>query len=107
MSEGVVHGLRKPSDHVMALVASSLSNSIVNFSFLLFLHPFGGVFRTRPGRWGRAQSGSTPPPKNGVIPMPLYIGIGMVPSIIDVWGYDTEFCSSSSPSSTNVTQTLK
>ena len=20
------------------------------------------------------------------------IGIGMVPSIIDVWGYDTEFC---------------
>ena len=25
------------------------------------------------------------------------IGIGMVPSIIDVWGYDREFCSSSSP----------
>ena len=24
------------------------------------------------------------------------IGIGMVPSIIDVWGYDREFCSSSS-----------
>ena len=31
----------------------------------------------------------------------------MVPSIIDVWGYDREFCSSSpppSPSSTRVTQ---
>ena len=28
---------------------------------------------------------------------PYYIGIGMVPSIIDVWGYDREFCSSSSP----------
>ena len=27
------------------------------------------------------------------------IGIGMVPSIIDVWGYDREFCSSSSSSS--------
>ena len=27
----------------------------------------------------------------------IIIGIGMVPSIIDVWGYDTEFCSSSSP----------
>ena len=27
----------------------------------------------------------------------LSIGIGMVPSIIDVWGYDREFCSSSSP----------
>ena len=26
-----------------------------------------------------------------------YIGIGMVPSIIDVWGYDREFCSSSPP----------
>ena len=25
-----------------------------------------------------------------------YTGIGMVPSIIDVWGYDREFCSSSS-----------
>ena len=38
------------------------------------------------------------------------IGIGMVPSIIDVWGDDREFCtsSSSSPSSsTNVTQKLK
>ena len=30
---------------------------------------------------------------------PYYIGIGMVPSIIDVWGYDREFCSSSSSSS--------
>ena len=32
----------------------------------------------------------------------------MVPSIIDVWGYDREFCSSSSSSSssTNVTQKL-
>ena len=29
---------------------------------------------------------------------PYYIGMGMVPSIIDVWGYDREFCSSSSPS---------
>ena len=48
---------------------------------------------------------------------PYYIGIGMVPSIIDVWGYDREFCSSSSSSSspspssssssTNVTQKLK
>ena len=28
---------------------------------------------------------------------PYYIGMGMVPSIIDVWGYDREFCSSSSP----------
>ena len=27
------------------------------------------------------------------------IGIDMVPSIIDVWGYDREFCSSSSSSS--------
>ena len=27
-----------------------------------------------------------------------YIGMGMVPSIIDVWGYDREFCSSSSSS---------
>ena len=26
-------------------------------------------------------------------------GMDMVPSIIDVWGYDREFCSSSSPSS--------
>ena len=26
------------------------------------------------------------------------MGMGMVPSIIDVWGYDKEFCSSSSPS---------
>ena len=26
------------------------------------------------------------------------IGIGMVPSIIDVWSYDREFCSSSPPS---------
>ena len=34
----------------------------------------------------------------------------MVPSIIDVWGYDREFCSSSSSSSscsTNITQKLK
>ena len=41
---------------------------------------------------------------------PYYIGIGMVASIIDVWGYDREFCSSSSSpssSSTNVTQKLK
>ena len=30
---------------------------------------------------------------------PYYIGIGMVPSIIGVWGYDREFCSSSPPSS--------
>ena len=30
---------------------------------------------------------------------PYYIGIGMVPSIIGVWGYDREFCSSSSPPS--------
>ena len=48
----------------------------------------------------------------------VLIGIGMVPSIIDVWGYDREFCSSSSSSSpfssssssspsTNVTQKLK
>ena len=29
------------------------------------------------------------------------IGIGMVPSIIDVWGYDREFCSSSSSSSSS------
>ena len=30
------------------------------------------------------------------------IGIGMVPRIIDVWGYDREFCSSSpSPSSSS------
>ena len=28
---------------------------------------------------------------------PYYIGMGMVPSIIGVWGYDREFCSSSSP----------
>ena len=27
----------------------------------------------------------------------------MVPSIIDVWGYDREFCSSSSPSSSDST----
>ena len=27
-----------------------------------------------------------------------YLGMGLVPSIIDVWGYDGEFCSSS-PSS--------
>ena len=26
-------------------------------------------------------------------------GMDMVPSIIDVWGYDSEFCSSSSPPS--------
>ena len=38
----------------------------------------------------------------------IIIGIGIVPSIIDVWGYDMELCSSSSSSpSTNVTQKLK
>ena len=36
----------------------------------------------------------------------IIIGMGMVPSIIDVWGYDSEFCSSSS-SSTSITQTPK
>ena len=38
-----------------------------------------------------------------------YIGIDMVPSIIDVWGYDREFSSisSSSSSSTRVTQKQK
>ena len=34
----------------------------------------------------------------------LSIGIGMVPSIVDVWGYDREFCSSSSSPSSRVTQ---
>jgi hypothetical protein len=32
--------------------------------------------------------------------------MGMVPSIIDVWGYDREFCSSSS-SSSSITQKPK
>ena len=31
----------------------------------------------------------------------------MVPSITDVWGYDSEFCSFSSSSSTRVTQKPK
>ena len=35
------------------------------------------------------------------------IGMDIVPSIIDVWGYDREFCSSSSPSPSCVTQTPK
>ena len=37
----------------------------------------------------------------------LCLGIDMVPSITDVWGYDREFCSSSSSSLTRVTQTEK
>ena len=40
--------------------------------------------------------------------MYLVIGMDMVPSIIDVWGYDRKFCSfsssSSSSSSTPITQ---
>ena len=35
------------------------------------------------------------------------IGIDTVHSITDVWGYDREFCSSSSSSSTHVTQKPK
>ena len=37
----------------------------------------------------------------------VIIGMGMVPSIIDVWGYDREFCSSSSPSSDSTPITQK
>ena len=35
----------------------------------------------------------------------LSIRIGMVPSIIDVWGYDRKFCSPSPPPPSRVTQT--
>ena len=74
---------------------------------------------------GKTSASSLPKPLSATISLlfiskdgsPYYIGIGMVPSIIDVWGYDREFCSSSSSSSsspsssssssTNVTQKLK
>ena len=37
----------------------------------------------------------------------LSVGIDMVPSIIDVWGYDREICSSSSSSSSSTRVTQK
>ena len=40
-----------------------------------------------------------PPDTSSLSTVVLSIGMGMVPSIIGVWGYDREFCSSSPPPS--------